>query len=91
VLLDLSLTGARIRSSSEVRVGQQAVLSWAHYEAFGEIVWVAHGLCGMVFEDPLDPAVLFATRDLDASERLPSDRELERNLMREWVDGERRV
>ena len=91
VLLDLSLTGARIKAAPNLCPGREGVLSWSCHEAFGTIVWVAHGLCGMEFDEPLDPAVLLATRDLDATSRLPSDRDLERNLLREWVDGERRV
>ena len=88
LLLDLSLTGARIRASAELRTGQQAVLCWANFEAFGTVVWVARGLAGVAFDEPLDPGTLYATRDLD---QLPNDRELERNMMREWVDGSRRV
>ena len=36
VLLDLSQTGARFRASDGMVSGQQAVLSWAGFEAFGQ-------------------------------------------------------
>ena len=91
VLLDLSQTGARFRASDGMVSGQQAVLSWARFEAFGILVWVEGGLCGIAFEEPLGPDVLFETRDHDTHDRLPSDRELERRRAREWVKGSRRI
>ena len=91
VLLDLSLTGARFRASDGMVSGQQAVLSWAGFEAFGILVWVEGGLCGIAFAEPLGPDVLFETRDHDTHDRLPSDHELERRRAREWVKGSRRI
>lgn len=91
VLLDLSLTGARIKARAELSAGQQAVLSWARFEAFGTLVWVENGMAGIVFDKPLEPVVLFATRDADDRESLPSDGELDRGCAREWVDGSRRL
>ena len=91
VLLDLSQTGARFRAGKGMVAGQQAVLGWAGYEAFGILVWVENGFCGIAFDEPLEPDVVFATRDRDTYERLPSDHELERRQAREWVDGSRRI
>lgn len=91
VLLDLSTTGARIKAIAGMAQGQQAILTWCGYEAFGSLVWVDRGLCGLAFDDPIDPDVIFATRDLDASGRLPSDAEMELNRAREWVEGTRRI
>ena len=91
VLLDLSQTGARFGASEGMVAGQQAVLGWAGYEAFGILVWVENGLCGIAFDEPLGADVVFATRDRDTRERLPSDHELERRRVREWVDGSRRI
>ena len=91
VLLDLSLTGARIKAGAGMVRGQQAILVWAGYEAFGALVWVEDAQCGIAFDDPLEPEVLFATRDLDTCQRLPSDLELERLRVREWVAGTRRI
>ena len=91
VLLDLSQTGARFRASEAMLSGQQALLSWAGFEAFGILVWVEDGLCGIVFDEPLAPSVLIETRDRDACDRLPSDHELERLRASEWVMGTRRI
>jgi PilZ domain len=91
ILLDLSRSGARIKATAKMALGQRAILSWSGFEAFGRLVWVDRGLCGIAFDDPLEPDVLIATRDLDAVDRLPSDLELERNRAREWVAGTRRI
>src|SRR5215207_2014447 len=66
ILLDLSQTGARLRAGPGMAPGLQGVLIWAGFEAFGRLVWVERGMCGMAFEQPLPQQVLIATRDLDA-------------------------
>nr|WP_195908562.1 PilZ domain-containing protein [Novosphingobium sp. Gsoil 351] len=91
VLLDLSASGARIRATEDMAKGQQAMLTWSRYEAIGSLVWVEDGLCGIAFHDALLPEVLIATRDLDAIDRLPGEREPERTEVRAGVAGIRRV
>lgn len=91
ILLDLSLTGARFKASAGMVSGQQAVVSWAGFEAFGVLVWVENAMCGIAFDEPLTPDVLIATRNRDARDHLPSDSELERWRLREWVDGTRQI
>ena len=91
VLLDLSQTGARIKATAEMARGQQAILTWSSYEAFGLLVWVDRGLCGIAFHETLKPEAIIATRDLDERFRLPSDLELDRTRAREWVAGTRRI
>ena len=91
ILLDLSCSGARIKATPDMAKGQQAILTWSGFEAFGSLVWVSHGLCGIVFYEALGQNVMLATRDLDASSRMPSDAELDRNRAREWVAGTRRI
>ena len=88
VLLDLSLTGARIRACADMAAGQEVLLAWGTYEAFGTIIWRSDGMCGIGFEELISPASLVSTRDL---EHLPSDRELDRGAARDWVQGTRRV
>lgn len=91
VLLDLSETGARVTATENVACGQQAILIWSVYEVFGSLVWVDRGLCGIAFDEPLEPNIVIATRELDVTSRLPSDQEIERNRAREWVAGTRRI
>jgi len=90
VLTDLSLGGAKLLVNCEVRRGQEAVLSWHQFEAFGTVSWTHNGMCGLNFEEFVAPKVLIATRDLDDIEHLPNERELIRGIVREWVEGERR-
>jgi hypothetical protein len=90
VLTDLSYGGAKLVTGCELRPGQQAVLAWSAFEAFGTVSWVHDGMCGMHFEEFLDGQVLLATRDLDDTGHLPSDRDLTRGAARDFVRGVRR-
>jgi hypothetical protein len=87
VLHDLSLTGARVSAPATIRVGQECVLSWAEHEAFGAVVWVRAGMCGLVFEQMIRPALLIHTRDLQDVEPLLDDYEITRDAARSWVSG----
>lgn len=90
VLEDLSLHGARVATSSQLKPGCEAVLEWGGFEAFGEIVWCAGGRCGLSFFDIITPQMLLATRDLDDAAHLPQDKELARQNARQWVEGKTR-
>jgi hypothetical protein len=94
VLTDLSFGGAKLEVKCDVRPGQEAVLNWHTFEAFGTVSWVHDGMCGLHFDEYLDGKVLIATRDLDDAEHLPNDREMLRDTMRgvarDWVSGVRR-
>lgn len=90
ILTDLSFGGAKLLINCEVRPGQQAVLTWHDFEAFGTVSWEHGGMCGLDFDEFVAPAVLLATRDLDDADHLPSDRDLVRGIAREWVEGRRR-
>ena len=87
VLADLSLRGAQVLPTRPVNVGHEAVLLWGPHEAFGHVTWTAGRLCGLAFYEPLAPAVVLATRALDACERLPSERDLARGTARAFVRG----
>ncbi|MGH6786056.1 MAG: PilZ domain-containing protein [Novosphingobium sp.] len=91
VLIDLSTGGARAKAVEGLRVGQQMVLQWAGFEAYGAVQWLAHGLCGMAFDEPIESEVLLETRAVDEREHLPEDRDLVRLKAWEWVSGARRV
>lgn len=87
VLHDLSLTGARVSAPPTIRTGQECILAWASHEAFGAVVWVRAGLCGLVFEQMISPSLLIHTRDLQDVEPLPDDYEITRDAARSWVAG----
>lgn len=91
ILADLSLTGARLLTQGALRDGQEAVLEWDRHEAFGAVVWQEGPACGLLFFDPIDEATLMATRGIDDAARLPQDRELVRQIARQWVEGATRL
>ncbi|MGB3739303.1 MAG: PilZ domain-containing protein [Pontixanthobacter sp.] len=74
VLRDLSLTGMRIRFSRDchfardLRFGSGAQLTWDRFDEYGEFMWISRlpnvFSAGIRFYDPIDPQVIFATRDL---------------------------
>ncbi len=86
-LIDLSAGGARVgKPGLECHPGK-AILQWAGYEAFGQIVWARDGLAGMRFEEPIPDAWVMATRKLAEDAPLPDDAELHRRIARDWVGG----
>ncbi len=90
ILIDLSLGGAKLRTLFPIVPGEQAMLFWHHFEAFGTISWTYDGMCGMRFDELLTPKMLIETRDFDDAAHLPDDRGLVRDVAREWVEGLRR-
>lgn len=91
VLNDLSLNGAQITVPIPLRVGCEAVIEWARFEAFGEVVWTGGGRCGLAFFDPITQADLLATRELNETAGLPQEKELVRQTARQWVEGTARL
>ena len=84
LLVDLSLTGARVRlANGEPRRGD-AMLQWEGHEAFGTIVWVRDGECGVLFDEPLPEATLLGMRDAVAC---LDDREQVRSAAATFVNG----
>lgn len=97
VLIDLSQHGARVSGvEPDLRPGHEAVLKWgaaetAGHEAFGVIVWSAHGECGINFYDPVDRAALIQTRAIDSHTERRADRVAVREVARAFVSGQRRL
>ncbi|WP_137679733.1 PilZ domain-containing protein [Aurantiacibacter suaedae] len=61
-LRDVSQSGAKLVVPEEIKNGEDGVLVWLEYEAFGTIVWMENGFAGMAFDEPLPATVLLATR-----------------------------
>lgn len=91
VLADLSLTGARIATDAELKLGGEVLLEWGQFEAFGEVVWSRGQYCGISFFEMISNATLIATRDLDDASHLPRDRDLLRQAAKGWVQGGSRL
>lgn len=94
MLVDLSVTGARVRLANAVPGNGDAMLQWVGHggeghggkghEAFGMIVWVHDGECGVLFDEPLPEAILLRMRDAGAC---PDDREQVRSAAATFVNG----
>lgn len=91
ILADLSLTGAKVATDAELKLGTEVVLEWGKFEAFGEVVWCRGQFCGIAFFDPIAQGVLLATRDLDDTSHLPRDRDMLREVAQGWVKGGTRL
>jgi hypothetical protein len=91
ILTDLSAGGARIQPREPVRLGAEGMLMWAPgLESFGTIVWISARECGILFDEPLAPTILQATRLINEAERLPGERDLVRRSAHGFVrDGTR--
>lgn len=57
-LWDLSTAGARVALDDPPRVGTEVLLKWQSHEAFGRVVWVNDGMCGVTFDRMLPRAML---------------------------------
>lgn len=85
-LVDLSRSGARVSLSEPPRLGVEAVLQAAGFEAFGAVVWAANGEAGMHFDQPLGEADLLRMRDF--SDAFPErNAQQMRQSVQEWVNG----
>jgi len=96
VLADLSRWGARIEAPDAYRpplsVGQDAVLAWDRFEAFGTAVWTdGNQSMGMRFEEALSREALLATRELEDQRLLSPEKQQLRDAARAFVQGRRRV
>ena len=52
-LLDVSMTGARVRVKQSLRLNQQVWLKINPTDIFGTVVWVEGDQCGILFDEPL--------------------------------------
>lgn len=91
VLTDVSTKGAQVMTDAPLRVGDEVMLLWSGFEAFGDVVWSGPRHCGIALADPLPQPVLVGTRQLDATEHLPVERELARRSAQSFVKGNVRL
>ncbi|WP_191229163.1 PilZ domain-containing protein [Aurantiacibacter xanthus] len=86
-LRDISQSGAKLVLPEQVQQGEDGVLEWLDFEAFGTIVWTHKGLAGMAFDEPLPTAVLLATREKFDSRAFKSHEEEAREQAADWYLG----
>ena len=92
VMADISRSGARLTGLlPRLRIGQQAVIQWHGFEAFGFLAWCNLDQCGLEFDEPLSQAILLRTRNIQDDSPLMSDRDLARNAASAFVAGRVRL
>ena len=69
--------------------GEDAVLLWLGFEAFGKIVWVDNGEGGLEFDEMLAPAILIQTRDQVDLGQIQSADQAAYEGVRSWFMGYR--
>lgn len=84
LLMDLSLTGARVRFGNGVPGAGDALIQWDGNEAFGRIVWAEGAECGIRFDEPLPEDLLLGMREATPS---PDEAEETRNAAASFVNG----
>jgi hypothetical protein len=92
MLADLSRRGARVDAPAlAIRPGQDAVLEWDRFEAFGTVVWNDGAQIGLNFEEPLPSQILIVSRALEDARMLPAETQVLRDAARLFVQGRRKV
>lgn len=88
-LADLSQSGAHLRSRGELVRGEELVVTWLGFEAFGTVVWAVNGEAGLEFDEPLAEAILLQTRQQVDQGIAPSAEQAAYDGARSWYMGYR--
>jgi hypothetical protein len=88
-LLDLSQSGAHLRSAAPMRRGQDLMLWWLDFEAFGRLVWISGDEAGIEFDELLPPSVLLETRMKVDESLAPSSEQFAYDRARNWYLAQR--
>ena len=86
VLFNLAQRGA-CTSASDDFMGQDVILRWEQFEAYGHIVWREGGRVGMRFDKALPYEWVLATREADANAAPVCDVFDARHSAKEWSEG----
>ncbi len=86
-LLDLSYFGGRIACDDPPQPGQDVLIEWGDFDAFGMVVWASLRTCGVRFYEPLKAQVLIATRDCNDVEPIQTNKDSARHEARNFVQG----
>lgn len=86
-LLEVSLTGARVRGRDLPGVGRDVVLTCGQVDAFGRIVWASSDRRGIAFDDPISTTQLIALRDASVSAARSGITPHERQAIADWLNG----
>jgi hypothetical protein len=86
-LLDLSQSGAHIRLKAPLRRGQDVILWWLGFEAFGRVVWTSGSEAGLEFHELLPAPMLLHTREQVDAGLARSTSEVAYETARAWYQG----
>jgi hypothetical protein len=88
-LCDISRSGARLRISHPLKIGDDVVINWLNFEGFGHVVWVKDEFAGVEFYDPIDEDILLKTREIIDYGLDPGEEGAAREAARNWYLGYR--
>lgn len=88
-LADLSQSGAHIRTRGDLVRGEELVVTWLGFEAFGSVVWAVAGEAGLEFDEPLPVPILLQTREQVDMGLAPSAEQAAYEGARSWYMGYR--
>ena len=88
-LADLSQSGAHVRTAGKLTRGEELVITWLGFEAFGTVVWAALGEAGLEFDEPLPVPILLQTREQVDLGLAPSAERAAYEGARSWYMGYR--
>ena len=86
-IVDVSSTGARLRTRMPLQPGQEVWLKIPPNDVFGRVRWVAEDLCGIAFDEPLggpEAARLQARGKVVIMPRLSLEEQL---AIEDWKEG----
>lgn len=87
LLVDVSSTGARLRTPDPPEQDDELFVTVAKVKAFGNVAWVRDGEFAIAFDEPLEPAELASLRsNVSSSFGLPPD---VKAALDDWVLGTR--
>lgn len=89
LLIDLSQSGGHVLTDERLIHGQDALLVWLKYEAFGRVVWASQRQAGLEFDELLDPQTLLSTRDRADRDTRKEDQHEAFLAARAWYNGQR--
>lgn len=86
-LLEVSLTGARIRGPKLPGVGREVILTCGQIDAFGTVVWANLNRRGIAFDEPISTKELLALREASVSAARSGITPDERQAIADWASG----
>lgn len=86
-LCDLSLSGAGVWHGGALATGDDCLLRWLEFEAFGSVVWSRGEYAGITFDEPLSKNAVLTTRERADHGLLPDEKKEALRRAREWYFG----